>query len=321
MSQISEGRITIALAAVLAIWLFGVLPFLYGPPPRFAETGNPPQPHSEQAEHQPTARPDGSATAPFFIRIPKTAKEETEEASDRREKSSTDRWLMIFTGAVALFTLLLVGATVMLYFAGEKQLRLATDMGRRQSDEMQASIAVAKEAADAANKSAKLSFEVERARLHIHELDFTFDENDIPDVKFKIKNFGRTPAIMIISRTRMEKVWRPPAAEALLQLRDFDEGPFIPRPYRGEILNPHESIEGESTVKVRGKPLPERGVWIFRGKIIYYDIFGNKHEKAFALNTKGLIEPLHDSLRGPNDGQHNYDRQLEPGPERMNWPT
>jgi type VI protein secretion system component VasK len=147
MLKISDGRLALGLAAAFAFWLFAVLPFLYGPPPRFAETSSPPQAHADQSDHQPAAKPDGSITAPFFMRIPKTAKEEAEDATDRREKSSTDRWLMIFTGAVALFTLLLVGATVMLYVAGEKQLRLASETSKRQSGEMQESIAVANRSA------------------------------------------------------------------------------------------------------------------------------------------------------------------------------
>jgi hypothetical protein len=109
-----------------------VLPFLYGPLPRFAETGGPPQTHAEESEQKPAAKPDGTVTAPFFIRIPKTAKEEAEEAADRRDKSSTDRWLMIFTGAVALFTLLLVVATALLYQAGERQLHLSRETAQRQ---------------------------------------------------------------------------------------------------------------------------------------------------------------------------------------------
>ena len=127
MPKISEGTFALGGLAAIAIWIVVVLPFLYGPPPRFAEAGSPPQTQSEQAEQQATTKPDGSHSAPFFIRIPKTAKEEAQEAAVRAEKTSTDRWLMIFTGAVALFTLLLVGATVMLYRAGERQLGVAKE--------------------------------------------------------------------------------------------------------------------------------------------------------------------------------------------------
>ncbi len=47
-----------------------------------------------------------------------------QEAQVRGEESSTDWWLMIFTGAVALFTLMLAGATFLLYRAGVRQLEL-----------------------------------------------------------------------------------------------------------------------------------------------------------------------------------------------------
>jgi hypothetical protein len=130
--KISDGRLALGLLAAFAVWLFAALPFLYGPPPRFAETSSPTQAHADQAAQYAAAKPDGSVNAPFFIRIPKTANEEAEEAAERREKSSTDRWLMIFTGAVALFTLFLFGATVLLYRAGEKQLSHLSDTAKRQ---------------------------------------------------------------------------------------------------------------------------------------------------------------------------------------------
>jgi hypothetical protein len=75
-----------------------------------------------------STEPRGSADAPFVVQVlptPKTAKEADQEAQDRREKSSTDWWLMIFTGAVAFFTFFLVVATILLYRAGERQMALA----------------------------------------------------------------------------------------------------------------------------------------------------------------------------------------------------
>jgi hypothetical protein len=204
MPKISDGRLALGLAAAFAIWLFAVLPFLYGPPPRFAETSSPPQAHTDQAAQQSAAKPDGSVTAPFFIRIPKTANEEAEEASDRREKSSTDRWLMIFTGAVALFTLLLVGATVMLYLAGEKQLRLASETSKRQSDEMLKSIAVAHRSATVAENAL---IATDRAWISIKaeifgNLFFEKDRIHI-DIRFNMTNVGKSPATHVEIRAEL----------------------------------------------------------------------------------------------------------------------
>src|SRR5260370_22175392 len=125
MPKVTEGRFALGGLAVFSVWFLVVLPFLYGPPPRFSETGRPPKPHSEQTKQHAANKPDGSEAAPFFIKMPKTAEETAQEAADRNDKATTDRWLMIFTGAVALFTLLLVGATILLYRAGEKQIFVA----------------------------------------------------------------------------------------------------------------------------------------------------------------------------------------------------
>jgi hypothetical protein len=96
-----------------------VLPFLYGPPPRFAVDE---LDRAEKLEQQSAVKPDGSINAPFFIRSPKTAKEVQQEARERSEKSFSDWLLTAFTGAVALFTLALVFATIKLYKAGRDQL-------------------------------------------------------------------------------------------------------------------------------------------------------------------------------------------------------
>jgi hypothetical protein len=173
MPKLSQGTLTLAGLAAFAVWLFVVLPFLYGPPPRFVEASSPPQTHTEQSSEQSATKPDGSVNAPFFIRIPKTAKEEAEEAAERHEKTSTDRWLMIFTGAVALFTLLLVGATVLLYRAGEKQLRLSTRTAEWQL----------------------------RAYLHVERaMVENIEDPKKRVVKIHIKNFGQTPALHVITK-------------------------------------------------------------------------------------------------------------------------
>jgi hypothetical protein len=203
MPRLSQGMFALAGLAIFAIWLFGVLPFLYGPPPRFAESGSPPQAHTDQAAQQAATKPDGSMSAPFFIRIPKTVKEEAEEAADRREKSSTDRWLMIFTGAVALFTLLLVGATVLLYRAGEKQLLHARRSSAIQSRDMRESLSIAQEAAAAAaaaNAIAREAYVTEHRPWLTVELslvgDVNFQENGFVSttVAVRVTNIGKTPA-------------------------------------------------------------------------------------------------------------------------------
>ena len=177
MPKIYDGRLGLAGLAAFAIWLFAVLPFLYGPPPRFAETSRPPQAHSGNAAQNSNSKPDGSQSAPFFIKIPKTAEESVQDAEDRKEKAATDWWLMIFTGAVAVFTLLLVGATVLLYRAGERQLRLSRQTAERQL----------------------------RAYVHVADVQIDHDNDEWqPNIRIMIENYGQTPARRVNHRVGTE---------------------------------------------------------------------------------------------------------------------
>jgi hypothetical protein len=274
MPRLSQGTLALAGLAAFAIWLFAVLPFLYGPPPRFAETSSPPQAHSEQTEQQPAAKPDGSVNAPFFIRIPKTAKEEAEEAGDRREKSSTDRWLMIFTGAVALFTLLLVGATVMLYFAGEKQLRLAREAGKRQSDEMQKSIAVAERAAKAAESAGNIA---ERSIELSESASLTADMWTIenwgtlqPTVKFHIYNSGRNTAEII------DIVCRVPIGDELPATPNYGDAPKSPPAF--------VAPGGRNLTEIKPTTTPEQVAAIETGTINLF-VYGRITFKTVSFNN------------------------------------
>jgi hypothetical protein len=123
----TEGQYVLGIGTIFSFWILMVLPFLYGPPPRFAEASRPPQAHSDNSAQDSQKEPRGTVDAPIIVKVlptPKTTEEADQEAKERNDKSSTDRWLMIFTGAVAVFTFMLVGATVLLYRSGEKQIKL-----------------------------------------------------------------------------------------------------------------------------------------------------------------------------------------------------
>jgi hypothetical protein len=194
--RISEGQYALGALTIFAVWVFFVLPFLYGPPPRLAETRSPPQAHSEQTDSKPGTEPRGSADAPFFVQVvpaPKTAEERAQEAQDRQEKSSTDWWLMVFTGAVALFTLMLVGATALLYRAGERQL---AHLDRTAKRELRAYVFV--------------------DTVHIKHI---LDGNGVPEAVVRVKNFGQTPAYEACAVTGFAVSTHPPP-QGLLTISD-----------------------------------------------------------------------------------------------------
>lgn len=240
----------------------------------------------------------------------KSKKEESDEAL-----AFYTLWLMGFTGVLAFATVGLGVATALLYATGEKQFRFAIRTSVKQSRDMQRSIAVA-------DKSAKLAFDVERARIHIHNIVFDGStEPSYPTVAFEIKNVGRTPAILILSRAKFEEI-KGGVPEAVTRITTPFVLPFSRRVYGGKILNQNESMDGGpvQSAPLSGDKRPPWTRWVFRGEIVYQDIFGNEYKKVFTLNRNGQIEPVH-SLTGPDHGQHNYEQRQDPGTERINWPT
>jgi hypothetical protein len=262
MAKPSEGTLALAGLAIFAFWLFAMLPFLYGPPPRFAEASSPPQSHADQAAQQAAAKPDGSIAAPFFIRIPKTAKEKAEEAADRHEKSSTDRWVMIFTGAVALFNLLLVGATVLLYRAGEKQLNHLSETAERQL----------------------------RAYVLVDTSDIRLRDGHTLEAFIFLKNFGQTPAYDVKSWVDM-RVAGP-------QRLPFDQNlPFgfqtMIGPGGNFIIGPDQisiSAEVPDQIKTGTKVI---FVW---GEVSYRDTFGKRWIFRFYVRNSKIMMNIADGL-------------------------
>jgi hypothetical protein len=258
MPKLSQGTLTLAGLAVFAVWLFGVLPFLYGPPPRFAEAGSPPHTQSEQAGQHAATKPDGSAHSPFFIRIPKTTQEATQEADDRKEKAATDWWLMIFTGAVALFTFLLVGATVLLYRAGERQLALATKTAEQQ---LRAYVNV---------KNAYVLNVADKTKRII---------------TVEIENFGQTPAHdMILHGTAKALEW---PLKRVLVLPPLDRSkvsiaPLAPRCTTALSIPLSILSDWEETQLQQGRA----GIYTW-GEIYYRDSFGVDQRTWFRLVCEG----------------------------------
>src|SRR5258708_25271267 len=142
MPKLSEGQFPLGALTIFAIWVFFVLPFLYGPPPRFSEAIYPQLAQATQTT-DPQTEPRGTTDAPYVVKVLptlKTAEEVAQEAEDRDEKRSADRWLVRWTAVLSLATMGLMLLTGILgYFAF------------KQSRDIRASIAVAAKTAEAAN--------------------------------------------------------------------------------------------------------------------------------------------------------------------------
>jgi hypothetical protein len=125
------------------------------------------------------------------------------EETTKPEKGGADEaiafytlWLMAFTGILALATIGLGGATVLLYATGEKQFRFAIRSSVRQSRDMQSSIAVAKQSADAAMISAQTSKVAIRAIVTIKNfIGFCNTPNGV------VESYGFWPRIENVGST------------------------------------------------------------------------------------------------------------------------
>src|ERR1700730_11744363 len=97
MPRVLQRNLGLAGLAIFAVWMFAVLPFLYGPPPRFAESSHKQQSHSTQPDQQASAEPRGTASEPFFVQVLPAKKSATEAEEDRRERDqkASNEWLLM----------------------------------------------------------------------------------------------------------------------------------------------------------------------------------------------------------------------------------
>ena len=156
---------------------------------------------TDHADQTPASKPEGTRTAPFFVEVipgPKSAEERAQEAEDREEKKAADRWLVRWTAMLFVATVGLILATGVLGYFGSHQAR-----------DMKASIKAAQDAANAAKASAESLPIIEGAYVYPVILDENIAESMTAFeadsryharsliVTFQIKNFGKTPAIIL----------------------------------------------------------------------------------------------------------------------------
>lgn len=100
------------------------------PSPSAGEASQIEQQNSKPAEQPANTEQRGSERAPFVVKVlptPKTKAEARSERKDRKTETTQNRWLMIFSGLVALFTLLLFGCNIFLWVATNKAANAAKD--------------------------------------------------------------------------------------------------------------------------------------------------------------------------------------------------
>jgi hypothetical protein len=202
-------------------------------------------------------------------------------------------WAALITAlatiAIAIFTLTLKRATDKLWDASERQLKLLADTSAIQSGDMQASIAAARQSADAATKAAAHVPQTERAYLFL-ELDISSNFETIfpekpegpfirPHVQFGFRNHGRTPAI-IQELQATAKYWPKSAGAPPISLA-------VPLTIQPGLVVSSEPITGYRVTFSLTKGqfdnayFGRQGYIMFWGKIIYLDVFQVRHETGW----------------------------------------
>jgi hypothetical protein len=193
----------------------------------------------------------------------------------------TDTLLVVFNGLLALFTWRLYKATAGL-FVETKGLRSAAD---QQARDMQASLAIAKESAEAAKLNAQAALGAELPILSwvkVKLLDHTSPDHEVcghPPKKiifrFDIKNFGRTPAEV----TKIGIAWA--VSKHFPQTETQHHSILLPPP--GSFIEPGNTLPSgplEKSISLEEQEVnvledESKYLWIF-GQIYYIDIIINK---------------------------------------------
>jgi hypothetical protein len=276
MPKLSEGVVALGGLAAFAAWLFIGLPLLYLP----TEIHNQPEIHSSQPAQPTNTQPNGSLQSPFFVQaIPgaQTAEERAQEAEDREEKKSADRWLVRWTAALFLATLGLIVATLILAYFAFRQMR-----------DMEASIAVAEKSADAAKDAANAAnitadAAVRAAQAHVYPV--VENENVVGTVRsgisdsqqikvsYRLRNYGKTPAIIKVAGAELVHGIRSEPPEQIIGELSFVEVVEVLAPNATTDPPTVCSLRNFSSADIKSIREGETTIWL-HGFIEYKDVMG-----------------------------------------------
>jgi hypothetical protein len=250
----------------------------------------------------------------------KRAGHKTDECKTFWERATSDP-VALFTLVLAFSTIGLWVATVGLYFAGERQLAHFQTTAERQARDTEDSIAVARDAANAADKSAKIAEEafrrLERPYLMIKiietiRLTRPFDGGQ-PHLQYRLVNYGKLPAIL---RSISISLQNNPTLPLRVSM-GIEET-------RYEVIAPGDELLNPRTVSVLGSAPDERfeganatGL-VLHGILQYEDPTGAFHTDGFCM--RGLPSGHAFTIEG--GPEHNWHKtEYPPPPDRPHSPA
>lgn len=175
------------------------------PSPSPSEIRKPEQSKPSEPKAPAQKNQDRTAVPPLIIKeapASQAQKESAENAKEADSKTATDWWMVWLTGILAFVAFL----QLIVFGLQARRLRQTIEtmekIGTDQSKDMQGWIAVAKESADAAKKSADVAAGYSRPMLFVSEIYFQEGQVRVDGLSLRakivveIKNFGETPAFL-----------------------------------------------------------------------------------------------------------------------------
>ena len=239
--------------------------------------------------------PIGTEDAPFVVktlRVEKTDAERQDEATERAERSASERSLVNYTLALAIFTLFLAISTGALWWV-TKGLR---DFAAQQAADMKSSIEVARQAADAAKMSADAAVAAELP-IFVVESNITIRKQG-GSYSIPFGNHGRTPAVMVANSLAflVENALPAKPRYSIDSLERVDR-PRVVETNKEYIVSRSASITDADWDRILKR---ETILWAY-GYIDYIDFLKIKRRDGFCLAFEPTSSALHPNAT-PSDG-------------------
>jgi hypothetical protein len=190
------------------------------------------------------------------------------------------------TATVAWFTFILARSTKRLWEAGERQIRTSRQIAAIQARQTRASIREAIRAADAADRSAKVSEEafrrLERPYLFIKVIETVSLRHPLdgqrPNFEYKLVNYGKLPAILhSVSVGLLNSPKYPLRSPMAIAEKRYEV--IVPG---GELLNPRTVIVADSSPGQKFDGANATGLVLY-GLLQYEDPTGAFHIDSFCM--------------------------------------
>ena len=264
-----------------------LLAWLQSPPPTPGKTAKPKQQQSAAREQPANSDQRGTEQSPLVVKTLEPAKRqaEGEQEANRQQKTTSDWWIVILTGVLALIAFGQLG--VYLYQA--KKLRETVAAAGEQSKAMERHIGEAARSADAMEHIATViqsgNAAILRAYMSVVIGSAVFQERQ-DGFKFEGKpnlvNTGNTPARNVRIRIAAQIVPVADAENFPYPLpEEVAKASAVAAPHQTYILSAmvKDFVPDNEVVAIRGGQGKALTVW---GVVTYDDIFGQHHTTKFA---------------------------------------